>query len=69
MAASFRELTDQAWLLYRRISDIKQESELSAGQTKRLIRITDKAYDRYQRRIKKGNYSPLMESNSPASAI
>ena len=53
MAASFKELTDQAWLLYRRISDIKQESELSADQTKRLIRITDKAYDRYQWRIKK----------------
>jgi len=53
MTASFRKLTDQAWLLYRRISDIKQESELSADQTKRLIRITDKAYDRYQRRKKK----------------
>jgi hypothetical protein len=53
MAASFKELTDQAWLLYRRISDIKQESDLPATQTKRLIRVTDKAYERYQRRIKK----------------
>ena len=53
MAELIRELTDQAWLLYRRIFDIKKESELSVYQTKRLIRILDKAYDRYQRRIKK----------------
>ena len=50
------ELTDQAWLLYRRISDIRQENELSAYQTKRLVLLTDKAYKRYQRRIKKEHY-------------
>ena len=53
MAELIRELTDQAWLLYRRISDIKKESDLSTYQTKRIIRIADKAYERYQRRIKK----------------
>jgi hypothetical protein len=53
MAELIRELTDQAWLLYRRIFDIKKGSELSVYQTKRLIRILDKAYDRYQLRIKK----------------
>ncbi len=51
--ASLNTLTNQAWLLYRRVSNIKQVPGLSTYQTKRLCRLIDKAHSRYHRRLNK----------------
>lgn len=53
MTASFNELTNQAWLLYRQISSIKQDPGLSTGQIKKLCRIIEKTHSRYLRRLHK----------------
>ena len=53
LAITAVELTDQAWLLYRKISEIERVPGYSAYKVKRLHGLADGTYLRYQRRIKK----------------
>jgi hypothetical protein len=45
-----KELTDQAFALYRKILDVEGMSDFSSHRAKRLRHLADKAFVRYTRR-------------------
>jgi len=45
-----RELTDQAFALYRRILEVEGMSDFSSRRAKRLRHLADRAFNRYTRR-------------------
>jgi len=45
-----KELTDQAFALYRKILDVEGLSSFSSHRAKRLRQLADRAFHRYTRR-------------------
>ncbi len=45
-----RELTDQAFALYRRILEVEGMSDFSSRRANRLRHLADRAFNRYTRR-------------------
>ncbi len=44
------KLTEEAWVLYLKILDIKRIPDISIKREERIYRLTDQAYYRYVRR-------------------
>ncbi|MFI3158129.1 MAG: hypothetical protein QX199_18440 [Methylococcaceae bacterium] len=53
MTISAKELTEQAFGLYRNIQELKRKPGISSHKSKRLSYATDTALKRYERRLKK----------------
>ena len=47
---TLKELTEQAFALYRRILDVEGMSDFSSHRANRLRHLADRAFDRYTRR-------------------
>lgn len=50
-----KELTEQAFALYRRLLEIEGLSDFSSPRAKRLRHIADLAHIRYERRLHKSS--------------